>query len=131
MGQNLSKQNFKILNWVLIVALLAHIIFRVIALYQSWSVNGMAMNIGFIVWIVILLSFCWNLFKEVSFYYFVVGGFAVVVSSEIFTNGEFISKLSGWSALNWIQSLDLLVIAVMAIYIWAKYYKFELLVKKK
>ena len=131
MDQDLSKKNFKIFNWVLIIALLAHIILRVIALYQSWATNEMLMNGLLIFWIIILLSFWWKLFKEESFYYFVIGGFTVAILSDILSSEKVISNLASLSILNWIQIIDLLVVTCVAIYIWAKFFKFELLVKKK
>jgi hypothetical protein len=129
MEQNLSSKNYEILNWALILALVMNIVFRIIFLYQNWSLSEVE-KIGYIIWIIVFISCCWGIYRKVSINYAIVGLIFAGFLLESATANDFWARFSSGLLLNTVKLLDALAVIILAIYIWGKLYKFKIAIKK-
>jgi len=130
MEQISTKQNYEILNWALILALAINIAFRLIFLYQYWFLIGTGEKMGYLLWIVVFAGCCWGISKKVSIDYAIVGLIFAGFLLEAITASDFASKFSSELLLNTVKLVDTLAVVILAIYIWGKFYKFKIDIKK-
>jgi len=123
--QKPKSQIFEILNWILIVALMINVVYKLYN-FISWLPQ---IDFWLIIWTIVVASFCYEIYQKNPFDYAAVSiiflGFLLEALSA-----DFISQYYNNFAINTIMLIDYIIIIILSLFIWGKYFNFKIEFKK-
>jgi hypothetical protein len=120
-----KNQIFEILNWILIVALMINVIYKVYN-FISWLPQ---IDFWLIIWTIVVASFCYEIYKKNPFDYAAVSLIFIGFLLEALSN-DFIGQFYNNFAINTIMSIDYIIIIILSLFIWGKYFNFKIEFRK-